>query len=991
MRIERIELDGFGRFHDAHWELSEGLTVLLGANEAGKTTLLNAVRALLFGFESSRDGRAWYPALAGGRRGGRLRLLTAQGERWTVERHGERGGGGALAVRAPSGNQGGQETLDRLLHGADKDLFSNIFAFGLGELQALSSLSAEGVRGRIYGARAGLGGTSALDLERRLRQQLDGTFLPGGSKRPLNALLGRIEELHREVADLARQPEEHAAAHRERERLVARAETLRREIRAQRERLARIAAVRAAMPIAAELAGFEEALAAGDASLDDLPEDAITLLDHRAAARAEARAVLAQIDEQLEDARRRRVALRVDEPVLAEADEIAAVAIEASRRDALETRARDLEAGEQRQATIVIEQVTRAGVPSEDDLIVLDDSIPAVEATREHEQLMSEARAVVTQAAQQRQAAADELEARAREIGDPEGEADDELERRSELVAELAGLRVRRAAAEARAGGLSTSHLATRLLAAAAGAGIGLAAGLVVATPIPGAALGAMFALVVVLALERRRQPHRDRNDLGAIDRERAALMERLGLGVDAGEHELRAVADAVATGRARHELARQHRASLEVRRAELDRRERRVATATSDLAQAEAGWSRWLADHRLAPGITPEAARHLLVAAGTARRAAQERDHLRAELATLRVEEAAFARRADALLARLGIVTPADAARRAAAVVGLAERLERARADQRDARQLDAGIASLDARRQVALAEVQERTAALEEFLTSLGCPDEVTLRRRAAAAARRRTLHAGVGEHRSKLALIAGGLDGLGALVEEARTSDPAALQAAEAEAGQTLERLESEERAGHGRIGALEAQISRLESADELGARRQELAVAEGRATALAREWAIRALALCLLEETRSHYERERQPDVVRAAESHFERITDARYTRIVAPPGDASVRVETDGGESRSTDELSRGTSEQLYLALRFGLIEEFAQHAEPLPVVMDDILVNFDADRASRAAAAIRDLAARHQVLYFTCHPVTAQLLDPGGTRTLALG
>jgi ABC-type uncharacterized transport system ATPase subunit len=74
MWLERIELDGFGRFHDASWELTEGVTVLLGANEAGKTTLLNALRALLFGFESSRDGRCrgarrprpeWKPGRAG--------------------------------------------------------------------------------------------------------------------------------------------------------------------------------------------------------------------------------------------------------------------------------------------------------------------------------------------------------------------------------------------------------------------------------------------------------------------------------------------------------------------------------------------------------------------------------------------------------------------------------------------------------------------------------------------------------------------------------------------------------------------------------------------------------------------------------------------------------------------------------------------------------------------------------------------------------------
>ncbi|HET8587610.1 MAG TPA: AAA family ATPase, partial [Candidatus Limnocylindria bacterium] len=64
MRIERIELDGFGHFAGARWDLSPGMTVMLGDNEAGKTTLLNAIRALLFGFESTREGRTWYPALA---------------------------------------------------------------------------------------------------------------------------------------------------------------------------------------------------------------------------------------------------------------------------------------------------------------------------------------------------------------------------------------------------------------------------------------------------------------------------------------------------------------------------------------------------------------------------------------------------------------------------------------------------------------------------------------------------------------------------------------------------------------------------------------------------------------------------------------------------------------------------------------------------------------------------------------------------------------
>ena len=38
--------------------------------------------------------------------------------------------------------------------------------------------------------------------------------------------------------------------------------------------------------------------------------------------------------------------------------------------------------------------------------------------------------------------------------------------------------------------------------------------------------------------------------------------------------------------------------------------------------------------------------------------------------------------------------------------------------------------------------------------------------------------------------------------------------------------------------------------------------------------------------------------------------------------------------------------------------------------------MDDILVNFDDERAALAARSIESLAEHHQVIYFTCHPET---------------
>jgi uncharacterized protein YhaN len=997
MRFERIELDGFGRFHDASWTLPEGLTVIRGDNEAGKTTFLNAVRALLFGFEATRDGRTWYPALAGGRRGGRLVLRTAAGERWVVERHGERGGGGSLVVRAPNGSQGGQETLDRLLRGADKDLFNNIFAFGLGELQNIHSLSTEGVRGRIYGASAGLGGSSAVDIEATLRSELRDSFVPSGSKPPLNDLLARIEQLRTEISDLAHQPAEHAAAHRERADLAARSAALRERIRALREHVARLGQLEAAGPIAAELSVLEADLAAGDATLDDVPADAVAILDRLLGEVGAARAKLTAIDEQLAETRARRASTEPDASLLDRADEVAALVDERAARGAAEGRRNDLVAARDRSAATVAEQLGRAGGWDEARLLAIDDSIPSVEETRSHERALETAGKLAREAEAQHRAAADELDRRERE-GAPDKMLDDAaLQARAGAMRSLETLRIQTATADALA--LRGERAGPRLgPPALVMVGLGVAAvstliGTVAGLPLPGLLAGILLAAVTIALLSaagRRARPSAEADDAGRMRAERRRLLASLGLAPDATDDDVRATAEALATERARRTMADERRSSLEARRAEVERRsaDARAAAAAAETARAE--WASWLEGHGLPPGTSPDAARQVMTAAGIARRAAAERDRHTAELAELQRADAAFAERADRLLAELGISARAEPSRRHALVLSLGARLDEARSAQRRAAELDATIAQLAARREPVASDVVERERAVAAHVEALGCADGDALRRRVAQGSARAELQRRAREMRERLAGIAGSVEAIPALVGESTGIDPATLEAARADAADELARAEAEEREALTRIGALEDRIRQLEAAEELGMKRQELAILEGRASAMAREWVVKALALRLIEETRARYERERQPDVVRAAESHFDRITGGRYSRILTAPGEATVRIESEGGGTKVTEELSRGTAEQLYLALRFGLIEEFARHAEPLPVVMDDILVNFDPDRADRAADALHALAERHQVLFFTCHPRTAQLLDPAGERTVSL-
>jgi uncharacterized protein YhaN len=139
----------------------------------------------------------------------------------------------------------------------------------------------------------------------------------------------------------------------------------------------------------------------------------------------------------------------------------------------------------------------------------------------------------------------------------------------------------------------------------------------------------------------------------------------------------------------------------------------------------------------------------------------------------------------------------------------------------------------------------------------------------------------------------------------------------------------------------------------------------------------EWRTLTAARTLIADTLARYERERQPAVLARAQEWFAHITDDHYETVTVADGEI-VLVDS-AGRRLTTDDLSRGTSEQLYLCLRFGLAAEMVAHT-PLPFVMDDVLVNFDPERTQRMAEVLASIAAEHQVLLFTCQPSTVDAL-----------
>ena len=67
-------------------------------------------------------------------------------------------------------------------------------------------------------------------------------------------------------------------------------------------------------------------------------------------------------------------------------------------------------------------------------------------------------------------------------------------------------------------------------------------------------------------------------------------------------------------------------------------------------------------------------------------------------------------------------------------------------------------------------------------------------------------------------------------------------------------------------------------------------------------------------------------------------------------------------------------LSRGTREQLFVSLRLALVAAYARRGIHLPMILDDVFVNYDAGRTRTACSVLREFAKQgHQLLVFTCH------------------
>lgn len=195
----------------------------------------------------------------------------------------------------------------------------------------------------------------------------------------------------------------------------------------------------------------------------------------------------------------------------------------------------------------------------------------------------------------------------------------------------------------------------------------------------------------------------------------------------------------------------------------------------------------------------------------------------------------------------------------------------------------------------------------------------------------------------------------------------------------ADQRHDLMEKQEELNH-RLGELSQRLSQARGETDFARLKQQAADLRTRFAESKQNYARLLLARRYLQTAIEAWEGESQPAVYAQAGRLLSDMTGGAWCQVrLSPTG--NLEVLDASGRARSPQLLSLGTCQQLYLSLRIALLMTADQVGCNVPVLADDILVNFDDERREMAARALLSLARQRQVILFTCHSEVVALMQ----------
>ena len=1068
MKISALEVVGFGVWSRRTFtRFSGGLNVFYGPNEAGKTTLMEFIRGMMYGFTGERRG--YLPPVSGGPAGGRLEMIVPNGT-CTIERflpwesmaaaarsstanyaartqtsvkpgdvertrffRNEQGTEDAVEIRfgierfaftAPDGRRQNETEFRSLISHVDERIFKRVFCVGIDELRELESLHESEVAAMLYQISVGTDRVSLFDVLKQLRDARRSLLDPESGLGEIATLFGQRETLKSEIVEACGPAKRFPELLLGRDRLDQEIAALESDLAGDRDEERRCEAALAVRDRWKKRASLDKRIG-NFPKISELPIDSPDRLVRFDLAVEERQKALAELEKQRSKLRDEAGAMRAYAPLERNASKIEALAEQepwivslAAQIQELRNEIHELETqlDEDRRgfglepkvfATLRRTSLATLQRPAEQlaqSRITLDRFEPNPETETEIAALRKELSGALSPRGASRLDDAIEMA----------GDMVTSLRRRIQLEEDFQETRDQADRAERRAA--ESRELQMLPLQTLTLLGISFAAGVFLmilcvltimygSSPLgefrmPSGFLGLALTVGAMIGKVSLEKTHRgtaeayieqaerlrrecdslqeqcDRFDRDFPSHQNVPWNEQL----TEAEAELTELEKLIPTDARLQEIENEQRATL--------------AERNSAQMELDAARQRWISAVRTAglpDGMTPRQVKDLLDNC-------ERIEEMRLRLERARNEYSERTREQQMLHGRIGALVvqvdpdleheePIEIVRTLASRLfeqaGLRERRHQVVMQLRR-------LHKQKLRHDSAVTRLRRKRRA---FLDQLGVRDAEELQLRIADQIELGNLH----KQRTMLQReIDAGLAGrfreeeIQPLLEPVTVADQldAKLEQIRRRIRETehrrTERLESR--------GRLQVQIQTLAADSGASEKLVELEQTDRALRQVVRRWKTLAVAHGALERVRQNYEQTRQPETLREASEYMKRFTRGRYVRVWTPLRDDVLFIDDQHGRSFLVEQLSRGTREQLFLCLRLALAASYARRGIAMPLVFDDVFVNFDTRRSEAAIEVLEDFAkAGHQIFVFTCHEHIAEIFRSHGIGIHRLG
>jgi len=1036
MKIHSIYIGGFGHFHEWKSEnLSDKITIFQGTNEAGKTTLLHFLRRIMYGFPSGRQATSinQYPPLFGGVHGGRLLVSSEDGTKLSLERN---SGMKNATISLPDGKIA-QVTVHDLVGKADELFFRNVFAIGLDELREFNSLQEESIRDRLFSAGAGSTAISITNLRKELKEDKEKLFTPRGKSRKIPDLLGQLVDVRGKIRDRSQDQQEYDSFNEELDKIDLEYDTDQLKKREAIHQKAYLETLNKAFDDYTNFAEYKSELAKLPQPLQ-FPSEGIAQLE-------KINNTLEKISQEIIETGNNILAAKQDlenqNPNYKIIDQQQTIkvlerSIEKYRSD--QNGFRELQ-NKKRQLDDELSDLKKeigAGwdnkkIESFEDTVNITNTVSVMKKNLiEKKQNVSDAKLKLDSAERER----DQVIAKIEEIINNielqiHTKSSEELKKLIFNLASLKGKITKCNEQAARVTQLRDKEVYQRQLLKEIATGktkpsvipillIGIAEIVVLAIGILSNNLILLLIPLILLSVfviyyvnliwkfkQNNLELGNSKPELYVSHEEYTNLRDQIPIEQKKWElikSECNKIANECGfndipdsglipevESNIRTELIKaenfetslntkkQLEVELRITKSEVEKFLKIYSDKVLDETNEINNWKKWLETKGLDTTLIPEILPDLLTKISHISEKNKALEICVRELEQIRADINQYEQRVTQISAQCDVENSqlVDLT-----VERLTSELELNLKLSNEKMAIERKIHELQIKLQILNKDKQENDLKKIQLLQSVDASDENNYREIALIEKRRHDLNEAISRSKTTITTVCGGLD-FDDFVQTLKDSNKLNILSEIQKREDEINNIEMNLKEISERKGELNKSIAQLGMEEDLSILRSKESALSETLQDYSRQWAIYSIAEKILNDSIEIYEHQRQPVIIKEAQDFFKMITDGRYTSIISPLDSKEIIVEQSSGKRKEIRELSQGTAEQLYLSLRFGYIRDFCRNVTSLPVIFDDILVNFDPIRQKNACNAMGKLSETNQILYFTCHPETVRMFE----------